>query len=149
MHSPAPSTSRYLDARVASASQPELQLMLLDGALRFGQQARRLWPDDSQRLECDRLMRRVLDVVEELVRSVASGRVAESKRLEEEYAFIFRQLTAAHLTHAAAELDSALKLLEFQRETWRMACEKVKQPRIPAPLADADALPTSGFSLQA
>lgn len=149
MPQPAPSINKYLDARVSTASQPELQVMLLDGALRFGQQARRVWDDASQRHECDRSLRRVLDIVEELVRSVASGRVAASKRLEEEYAFIFRQLTAAHVSHAANDLDSVLKLLEFQRETWRQACEKIKQSTAPAPHIEADSAPLTSFSLQA
>ncbi len=93
-----------------TASQPELQLMMLDGALRFGQQARQLWDDKSQALEADRLVRRMLDVVEELVRSVAGGRVESAQRLEEEYAFIFRQVSAVALELDVAALDSARKL---------------------------------------
>jgi flagellar biosynthetic protein FliS len=123
--------------------------MMLDGALRFGQQARQWWDDEANRLEVDRLVRRTLDIVEELVRSVALGRAAESARLEEEYAFIFRQLAAAHLTHDPAAMDEALKLLVYQRETWRQACEKVKASATPAPNFDPNPTSTMGFSLQA
>src|SRR5690349_17555439 len=99
-----PSNNRYLDSRVTTASQPELQLMMLDGALRFARQSRQIWDDASQGLEGDRLLRRTIDIVEELVRSVSASPVGEAKRLEEEYAFIYRQLVTARVGHDAAGL---------------------------------------------
>lgn len=126
--------------------------MMLDGALRFGQQARQLWVDSSQANEVDRLVRRMLDVVEELVRSVAGGRVEAATRLEEEYAFIFRQVSAVALDHDVTALDSALRLLAYQRETWRQACEKVKAPAAsvsPLTHLSHESSPTAGFSFQA
>jgi flagellar protein FliS len=149
---PAAATRGYLDSRVFTASQPELQLMLLDGALRFARQAHQAWDDESQQVEADGSMRRTLDVVEELVRSVSGAKASEGQRLEEEYAFIFRELTAAQLGHDAARLDATLKLLEFHRETWRLACEKLRsQPAPTRHFADAadSATPPSGFSCQA
>jgi flagellar protein FliS len=145
--------SRYLDARVMTASQPELQLMLLDGALRFARQAQQLWVDDDQRAACDQLLERTLDIVEELVRSAVLGKTEQSKRLEEEYAFAFRQLTLAQLNHDMAPLEAAIKLLAFQRETWKLACERIKAEsartnRTPiAPLSGAFGV-SRGFSLQ-
>ena len=146
---PAPTNGRYLDARVTTASQAELQLMLLDGALRFGRRARQLWVDAGGRAEADRLLGRMLDVVEELVRSVTGGKLAESKRLEEEYAFIFRELSAAKLTGEAEPLDAGLRLLAFQRETWRLACEKCRPQTTPAPNLDFGSAATSGISFHA
>lgn len=145
----APTSGRYLDARVTNASQAELQLMLLDGALRFGRQARQLWDDAGQRAEAERLLGRTLDVVEELVRSVAGGKLAESKRLEEEYAFIFRELSAAKLTGEAGPLDAGLRLLAFQRETWRLASEKCRPQAVPTPNLDFGPAATSGISFHA
>ena len=148
-----PASSRYLDARVSTASQPELQLMLLDGALRFGHQARALWNAADQRAQCDRLLARSLDVVEELVRGATLGATDPSRRLEAEYAFAFRQLALAQLNHDAAPLAAALKLLEFQRETWKLACEKLRaeaMPTVPTPhmLLDAGAVNGSSLSLR-
>lgn len=120
-----PSHAQYLDGRVKSASQPELQLMLLDGAARFGRQAQQLWDAADQRAECDRLVGRVLDIVAELARSVAGSGVPTAKRLEEEYAFVFRQLAAAQVFHDAAALETSLRLIAFHRETWKLACEKI------------------------
>ncbi|HYO26366.1 MAG TPA: flagellar protein FliS [Lacipirellulaceae bacterium] len=149
MNPPASTTNRYLDGRVATASQPELQLLLLDGALRFGRQARQIWDDASQSGDADRLVGRTLDILEELVRSVAGSDRAEANRLEEEYAFAFRQLTAAQLGHDGAMLDGALELLAFQRETWRLACEKLRSQPMPKPNLDFGPTPAAGFSFQA
>jgi len=148
-HSPAAS-SRYLDSRIATASQPELQLMLLEGALRFSRQAEQLWNVADQRAACDALLTRTIDVVEELVRGATLGTTDESKRLEAEYAFAFRQLALAQLNHDAAHFAAAVKLLDFQRETWKLACEKLRAeapPAAPMPHLAFDAATLGGSSL--
>lgn len=142
-----PVNNRYLDGRVGTASQPELQLMLLEGALRFGRQARQLWGDPAHQIEADRLLRRTLDIAEELTRSVGGAKTEASQRLEEEYAFAFRALTAAQFGHDAAQLDAALRILAIHRETWRQACEKLKAQ--PLPRLDYGGAPAIGFSFQA
>jgi flagellar secretion chaperone FliS len=142
--------SRYLDARVTTASQPELALMLLDGAVRFGRQAQQLWDADDQRAECNHLLGRTLNIVEELTLGAAGGSTEASKRLEEEYAFAFRQLALAQLNHDAAALEAALKILVFHRGTWSLACEKLKSEAAPAtrvPMPQLDASASSGQSL--
>jgi flagellar secretion chaperone FliS len=142
--------ARYLDARVTTASQPELQLMLLDGAVRFGRQAQQLLNAADQRDEYSRLLGRTLDIVEELIHGVAGGKTEQSKRLEEEYAFAFRQLALAQLNHHAGALETALKVLDFHRETWKLACEKLRSeapvagPHSPANLAGSESLSLMG-----
>ena len=118
--------TRYLDARVTTASQSELQLMLLDGAVRFGRQSQLLWNAADRREECDRLLARTLDIVEELIHGVSNGKTEQSKRLEEEYAFAFRQLALAQLNRDSVPLEAALKVLDFHRETWKLACDKLR-----------------------
>jgi flagellar protein FliS len=145
-------THRYLDARVTTASQPELHLMLLDGALRFGRQAQQTARAADQGAEYERLLGRTLDIVEELVRSVAVASTDASKRLEEEYAFAFRQLAAAQIGRDADALESGLRLLAFERETWKLACDKLKtgEPaaRVPTPALSMAPMPEQGLSLQ-
>ena len=138
-----PATSRYLDARVSTASQPELQLMLLDGALRFGRQAQAIWNADEQRAECSRLVARSLDIVEELVRGATLGTMDASRRLEAEYAFAFRQLALAQLNRDASSLEAALKVLDFHQETWKLACEKLKAEGVTEGSAPAAPLTSS------
>ena len=144
--------NRYLDARVSTASQPELQLMLLEGALRFSRQAQEIWDAEEQQEECNRLVGRVLDITEELVRGATLGNTDVSLRLQEEYAFAFRQAALAQLNHDAGALAAAVRVLDVHRETWRLACEKVRAEMPAAATAagavDASLVGESGLSLQ-
>lgn len=142
--------SRYLDGRVLTASQPELQLMLLDGAIRFGRQAEQLWNVDEQRLECDSLLNRTNDIVEALVQGLDMNSEV-SRRLADEYAFAFRQIALAQLNHDATPLAAALHLLQYERETWQLACEQLKAAApAPTPIAPLAGLhfESAGLSLQ-
>lgn len=139
--------SRYLDGRVLTASQPELQLMLLDGAIRFGRQAEQLWNVAEQRLECDSFLNRTNDIVEALVQGLDMNSEL-SRRLADEYAFAFRQIALAQLNHDAAPLAAALHLLQYERETWQLACEQLKAAApAPTPIAGLH-FESAGLSLQ-
>jgi flagellar protein FliS len=142
--------SRYLDGRVLTASQPELQLMLLDGAIRFGRQAEQLWNVAEQRLECDSFLNRTNEIVEALVQGLDMNSEL-SRRLADEYAFAFRQIALAQLNHDAAPLAAALHLLQYERETWQLACEQLKAAApVPTPIAPLAGLhfESAGLSLQ-
>ena len=137
----AQANSRYLDGRISTASQPELQLMLLDGALRFGRHAEQLWNDPAQRVECDHFLARTNDIVEALVQGLIITESEISRRLADEYAFAFRQIALAQLNHDSASLAAALHLLQFERETWQLACEQLKA----AAPASTPIAPLAGF----
>lgn len=100
--------------------------MLLDGALRLGRQAEQLWHKPERTAECSELLGRAMDIVEELTRAVSGRARAVSKRLEEEYAFVFRQLAMAQLDHDLAPLEAALRLLAIERETWKLAVDRLR-----------------------
>lgn len=123
--------------------------MMLEAALRFGRQAQRMWDDPARQVEAGGLVRRALDIVEELTRSVAGGRTEISKRLEEEYAYAFRALSSAQMGGDAAQLEAALTLLAFHRESWRQACEKLRSTPAPTPHLVYDIAAGAGFSFQA
>ena len=122
-----PQPNQYLESKVLTASQPQLHRMMLEGALRFGRQARQLWGDREQAAEVERLLGRTIDLVEELSRSVTEGDSDVSEQLEELYAFIYRELVSCRYNLSsdpkdAGQLDEVLKLLDYQRETWKQAC---------------------------
>jgi flagellar protein FliS len=114
------SANPYLQSKVHTASQPQLQLMLLEGAVRFGRQAQQAWVEPTPAAES--LLKRTIDVVESLVHGVSGGRTEISQRLEEQYAFLFRELVACQVNRDAGKLESTLNLLEFERDTWKQAC---------------------------
>ncbi len=149
-----PSSTQYLDAKVLTASQPRLHLILLDGAIRFMRQAKERW-DNENFSETDRLLGRAADVIGEMTHGVADGSEEVSKQLEEQYAFIYRELAACRINQSAEKLEVCLKLLEYERETWSLACEKheaeVANPGLPGgPHLQMDSTPASqSFSFEA
>ncbi len=150
-----PSDSQYLESKVLTASQPRLHLMMLEGALRFGQQAKQRWNDDEASAEAELLLNRMMDIVEELTLGTAAGGSDISKQLVEQYAFVYRELTASRINRDLQKLEECLKLLEYQRKTWKLACEKVvADPATPAktsvlPLHHLSQSSRDSFSLEA
>ena len=120
-----PSKSQYLDTKVQTASQPQLHMMLLDGAVRFGRQAQKAWTQDPESDAVDQIMVRMIDIVEAMVQGASAGTEDISKPLSEQYAFIYRELTACRINRDLEKLTSCLQLIEYQRETWKLACEKL------------------------
>jgi flagellar secretion chaperone FliS len=114
---------QYLEAKVLTATQPQLHLMLLEGAIRFGRQARRLWDEPTAAVEVEHLLDRTIDLAEAMVEGV-QGRDREiSERLEELYAYMFRELVAIRFNRDVEKFDHILQLLRYERETWQQACE--------------------------
>ncbi|HTU25326.1 MAG TPA: flagellar export chaperone FliS [Pirellulales bacterium] len=115
----------YLETEVMTATPQRLQLMLLEAAIRFSSQARAaLEQQDAQAaflpiLRAQRVMSELLiglkpEPQEELVRRVAGV-----------YLFVYRSLIAANLEHSIARLDDALRVLNFERDTWREVCQQL------------------------
>ena len=122
--------------------------------MRFGKQAKEAWGEEYS-TEVDQLLARVADILDEMTRGVTEGTEKSSKQFEEQYAFIYRELASCRINQDADKLDSCLKLLEFERETWALACKKYEAdsatPGLPGtPHLHLDAMPTSdGLSLEA
>ncbi len=155
-----PSRNQYLESKVLTASQPQLHMMLLEGALRFGRNAKEMWTDGADFHEVDQELERTADLIDELTHGAASADTEISQQLEEQYAFMYRELAACRINQDPQRLDTCLQLLTFQRETWRLACELLEnessvqtQPNaapIPIPHTNANTNHASvGLSLEA
>lgn len=118
--------SRYLESQVATASQPQLQILLLDGAVRACQRAIDLWHEERGCSGAEPHLAKATDIAAALAQSAADGQTSLSKRFEEEYAFLFRELVVVRLNKDASKLGRVIELLQFQRETWRQACEHLQ-----------------------
>ena len=118
--------AKYLESKVLTASQPQLHLMLLEGAVRFGQKAVQIWDDPEQTAALDSFIERLMDITEELSRSTTGRENEISLQLEEQYAFLFRELASCRLTKDLHKLKRCLELFSYQRETWKLACEQLE-----------------------
>ncbi|TWT42698.1 flagellar export chaperone FliS [Botrimarina hoheduenensis] len=114
----------YLEARVQTANSAQLHLMLLDGALRFGREAEKAVLRQDELAAHPALMR-TLDIVEELLVGVKDQKTDLNAKLAKLYEFVYARLTSVYVNLDKQLMADALRVLEFQRETWRQACEKL------------------------
>lgn len=122
---PASARDTYLETEVLTATPQKLQLMLIDGALRFIELARRHWKNDEDEEACEALIRSQRIVTELLgglnkdVDPDLAGKVASI------YLFVFCTLLSANNERDEEKLDDVVRILNIERETWRQVCEEL------------------------
>ncbi|TWT88212.1 Flagellar protein FliS [Pseudobythopirellula maris] len=112
----------YLESKVNTASPPQLHLMLIEGALRFGRQAEKaLLREDEQ--EAHTPLVKTIDIVCEMVAAVRHSDSEINQKLTRLYEFVLTRLTMVYTQSDHKLMGEALKILEFERETWKQAAE--------------------------
>lgn len=117
----------YLRTKIMTASPEELRLMLYDGAIKFGGQARAALEKKDYEESYNCLMRAQKIVLELSTSLNHEVDPALCEKMSALYTFIYRKLVDANMQRDPAPLDEALKLLEYERETWRMLMQKLGQ----------------------
>ena len=137
----------YLKTRVMTASPEELRLMLLDGAARFLRQG----IDGLTTKDYERSFNGISQcraIIMELLTSVRPEHAPELvERIQSLYSFIYAELVEGSFSRNIPRLQKVLGLIEFERETWRLAIDKAKVERgstKPASEAPAMALAAQG-----
>jgi len=118
-------SSEYLKSAVMTATPEKLQLMLYDGAIRFGRQAREALIAQDFETSCEKLIR-----TQQIITALEGGLRPEvnealCRQMADLYQFIFARLVDANTTHNVTALDEALQILEHQRETWRLLMDRI------------------------
>jgi flagellar secretion chaperone FliS len=141
--------SQYLESKVLTAPPHRLHLMLIEGAIRFGRQAEGLL-DRGETVAAAAPLLRVVDIVGEMVAAVRERKTDINKQLTALYWYLFRRVSEAKLHSDSKKLGEALRLLEFERQTWLAICERFGSASARAPSAMESVLPpVSGLSLEA
>jgi flagellar protein FliS len=113
----------YLESKVLTSTPQRLHLMLIEGAMRFGRQA-----DEAMRrgdiTVADGLLVRALDIVGEMLAGVRGNKTDLNHRLVDVYWFLFRRISEAKINSDAEALADSLRILEYERQTWLLVCEK-------------------------
>ena len=145
---PAQASDNYLVTEVMTAAPQKLQLMLIDGALRFGQKAQQLWHVGRDE-EAGEALLRCQQIVSQLMGGLNPEQLPELVRqVAGVYLFIFRALVAAHLNRDEKSLAEAMSVLVVEQETWRQVCEKLGTTNEPLPAMPAAAA-AERFTLEA
>src|SRR6266513_2102900 len=120
----------YLKTKVFTATPEQLQLMLYDGALRFGEQGR-LALEQKNYEQSYNMISRVQKIITEMHSSLKPTLAPElCKQLSALYNY--SKLVEANLEHTIAPLDEALGILRYQRETWTMLLEQLGKTKAAA-----------------
>jgi flagellar protein FliS len=117
--------SDYLYTEVMTATPQRLQLMLVEAALRSADQARQHWAEGRDDSACLALIRSQNILTELLATLNPHADDPLQQRVIAIYMFIYRSLIAANLEHSEDHLESALRVLETERETWQLVCSQL------------------------
>lgn len=125
MSTTAKASYEYLKNAVNTATPEQLQLMLLDGAIRFTR--RGIEAIESRSIEAafhalERAQRIVLQLNEGLQREANPELVDQMSSL---FTFIYQRLVEASMRRSRQPADDALRILLHQRETWELLIQKL------------------------
>lgn len=135
------SATAYLRTKVLTASPEELRLMLLDGAIKFARQGQEgLDKKDHEAVYTG--FTKCRNIILELMNSVRADAAPDLKqKINGVYTFMYLHLTEASFEKDAVKAARVIDLLEYERETWVLAMQKVAEERgagVPAPVAAAE-----------
>lgn len=121
------SPNAYLRTKVMTASPGELRLMLIDGAIRFTEQARSgLEARDYEAVYVG--VTRAQNIIMELINSLRPEHDETlCARLSGLYTFLYRRLIEASTQRDQGIIDEVLGLLRYERETWMQLLERLAQ----------------------
>ena len=115
----------YLRTKVMTATPEQLQMMLYDGALRFGEQAR-VAIEQKNYEQSYNLICKVQKIISEMSCTLRHDVAPElCSKLAALYNFVYRKLIDANIEHNITSLDEALEILRYQRETWALLLEQL------------------------
>ncbi len=148
--------STYLESKVLTAPPQRLQLMLIEGAIRFGRHAEEALRT-GDRVAASSLLLRTIDIIGELLAAARANKSELNKSIADLYLFLFRRVSEAKINSDSAALAEALRLLDYERQTWQMLCDKLSAdtqsgpttPHLSAFGGSRNANTKRGFSLEA
>lgn len=127
-------TNPYLKTKILTATPEELRLMLYEGALKFCHQAVVALQEKNYDNSYGTLMR-AQRIVMELSSSLNHKQAPDlCERLGALYTYIYRRLIDANFSHDIAAVQEAIKLLEFEKQTWKMLMTRLNDEGFVRPL---------------
>ena len=110
----------YLRTKVLTATPEQLQMMLFDGAIRFGEQARKALEEKNYE-QSFTLISKLQKIISELSCSLKHDLFPElCGKLAALYNYAYRRLIQASVYHEIQAMDDAMKVMHYQRETWSL-----------------------------
>jgi len=133
----------YLRTKVMTASPAELRLLLLDGALRFAEQAREGLESKNfeQAYDGSRQCRAILAELTSGLRPDIDRELCD--RLSGLYTFLYTSLVDAMSERDPEGLRKVVDLLAYERETWSLMLVKLADENTDAARVGSDPVPSA------
>jgi flagellar protein FliS len=114
----------YLMTQALTAPPQKLQLMLIDGAIRFAGQVLSHWQAGENQAAAESLAR-CRQIVSEIVAGIRPDGNDLARKVRSVYGYLFRTLTEAQLERSAAKIADCLRILRIEQETWQQLCRQL------------------------
>lgn len=123
----------YLRDAVLTASPEQLHMMLIDGAIRFGMQAKDALVAKDYEASYEKLSRAQAIIMEMQggLRSEVQPELCD--RMRGIFNFLYRSFVQASMHKDIERIDDALRVLRIHRKTWELLIEKVSAARAGEP----------------
>ena len=132
----------YLQTKVLTASPAELRLMLIDGAIRFTEQARAGLKERDYEKSFEGFSK-ARSIITELISGLNPKADPElCDRLTGLYTYIFTRLVEASSERSVDILDEVIEIIRFERETWSLLVETLSRENASA--ASMSRIPEGG-----
>jgi flagellar protein FliS len=150
MNDAARASEQYLRSAVLTASPEQLQLMMIEGAIRFatrGISAIQARDHEAVYNAMDRAQRIVLELINGMRRDANPELVDRMTAL---YNFIYRRLVEATVNRDVSAAEEAIRILRHERATWELLIAKVAAaaPASPVPAAASDGSTPSALCIE-
>jgi len=127
----------YLRTKVLTASREELRLMLLDGAIKFAQQGREGLIARNYEASFNGISQ-CRNIVLELLTTIKPEFDPElCDRVKAVYTFLYTELVEASMQKSIPRLDGVIKILNYERETWKLLMDRLVQDKVGGPVETA------------
>jgi flagellar protein FliS len=126
---------QYLEAQITTATPQKLRLMLIEGAIRSARRALEDWQANRNDQAIDALIH-CREIISELVSGIRLDQGELASQVANVYLFLYRNLAEAQLRRDAGKVEETIEVLELERETWQLVCEKL--PGQPFPMHAID-----------
>lgn len=120
----------YLETQINTATPQKLRLMLIEGAIRYGQQAITYWEEGRGEDGLSALLR-CQAVIAELLGSVRADGTPVTRQVIDIYAFLALELNEAEMNADPQRIAGVIRVLQEDRQTWQELCQQL--PEAPTP----------------
>ena len=136
----------YLKTKVMTASPEELRMLLLDGAIRFANTAKYGLENKDHEKIFDGFTQ-CRSIVLELTNTIDPRPNPElAEQVKNIYVFLYGELVSASINKDLVQLNKAIELLEYERETWAQLMEQLIIDRNAGLVPSMPVMPENGSS---